>query len=188
MKLSVVENVYQEMEVCQQTLAWLAGEARLSVGGGGGGREPVYRYFWVETGGPELLVHGYPQGDIFGQRPLIYCIRGREITGPSCAVPAAGDEAFLASLFARVRHQVDALEADVLLKYTTPARAAWWLAIWLNRPDRIPQCLESILHFEGEEIFTAAYVQRWQQQLEKLYPPKLLKKVLALPLPQVAEG
>ncbi|MBT9394379.1 hypothetical protein KLP40_14505 [Hymenobacter sp. NST-14] len=181
-----INSLCDKMVACQATLTRLAAGGRILIGGGGYTQEPTYRYFWVSNPGhPRLLVHAYPDGERWGVKPIIYYIRGEEITGPTSRMPEplGCNEEYLADLFTKVMHEVDALDGERLLEATTPAQAAWLLAMYLRRPDRIPQGFETVLHLRPESAYAAAYVRRWQPTLEKLMTPAIVAKVLAMPEP-----
>lgn len=88
--------------------------------------------------------------------------------------------------------QVAALEAipaahrlhlATMLRYGSPARAAWWLACYLEKPGRIPAAFGTLLDLDPDVIVAAALVDRYPEVLRAVLTPRVSHRLLQMHLP-----
>lgn len=75
------------------------------------------------------------------------------------------------------------LHLATMLRHGSPARAAWWLASYLDKPSRIPTSLGTLLDLDPDMIIAAALVVRYGAELRTVLPPHTTNRVLQMHLP-----
>ena len=102
--------------------------------------------------------------------------------------PTRNQLAYATTCYEKVA-ELDTIPADhklqlaTMLRLGSPARAAWWLASYLEKPGRIPKDFGTLLDLDPDVAIAAAVVARYTEQLRTVITSKVADRLLQMNLP-----